>query len=262
MREGAFRGLFGFGNPPRVCKQGYGSTASRRPMETLTKVPKTGSPKSEKGTRPLRPRNRYVVNAKLSEYRFLKVLRTFVDWKTPSEAVQATGISERTIRGLFDKLRQAIIDISLEDRTKFGGLGFFLYQGDELSVRGRVFMTALQGEDSYRGYLLRYGARPNDNHACMLLLWERAARMHCIIGASMFELAQKDDALPDAVRQERLRVWRKKYGIRDHHSGEVKPDWTEFEQQEHLSEKLHAHRRPDLVMYHDLRRALMKRPLC
>lgn len=225
-------------------------------------APKTTAPKLKSRVKADRPHNRYMMNAKLSEHRFLRVLRTFIDWRTPSEAAKLTGISERTIRSLFNKFRQAIVDISLADHNKFGGLGLIIYQGSELSARGKLLLGGIQMEESYYDYLLNYGARPDDNHACMLLLWERAARLFCLKGSpNMAALIEEDDTLPTDVRSERLEAWLVRNGFPSQQVAEASPLSRDIEQMEHILGLSKVHRRPDLVMFHDIRRSLLKRPL-
>ena len=71
--------------------------------------------------------------ARLSEYKFLHVLRAFSDDLTVVEAAAETRISQKTIRALYRRLRAKLIDGVHQEPEQFGRAGFFLCPEGHLS---------------------------------------------------------------------------------------------------------------------------------
>ena len=104
-------------------------------------------------------KNRYQRFSKISEYKFLRVLRSFADDLTAKEASEKVRVSEKTIRKLYDELRDKLLRASLMEPDSFGSAGHFLYENQEVSSRGRHMMDTVTDSDLFARTMKRHAPR-------------------------------------------------------------------------------------------------------
>jgi len=117
------------------------------------------APEKNKKHRPKRPRNRYMRGAKISEYRFLKLLRGFADDQTAQETAWQVKLSEKRTREIYDVLRDKLMRAVLEQPFAFGWAGYFLFDGLEISTRGAAIFDAVSESDIFKSALIRHAPR-------------------------------------------------------------------------------------------------------
>jgi hypothetical protein len=220
-------------------------------------------------------KNRYALNAKLSEYRLLKALRSFVDHQTPAEAAKSTRISERTLRVLFKQLRRKLVEAMIAEPMLFAGLGFFLFEDGTLRERGHVFFDILRTHPAFTQHLSRMGARPRDAEAAALHLFEVAARLFVTLSipraTNPFRPKELAEAEASHVRisawldyQERLQKPSSaaaEVAARFEEIREAFPRFVAVEESRNLIANATFHRYPHDALYHDMRRYLLKHPI-
>ena len=230
--------------------------------------------KSRSGRAPAR--NRYMRRAKLSEYRFLKILRGFADNHTVSELAPRIRISEKTIRRSFSAFRARLIPATLAEPFRFGGAGFFLFSGGRLSHGGRLFLESVHESELYQTQMKRHAPRmAEDAPETDSFLIEVAVRVFC------YRAMQKDaeTLYPEGTRQalKNLReigsflaeqadneAFRERYGwlIERYQVLAAKiPAVVQEEALVQFSSLSTWHHYPDHILYEDLRRHLLKHPL-
>lgn len=127
-----------------------------------------------------RPRNRYVRDAKLSEYKFLQVLKGFADLRLPSKVANETGISEKTIRKFFHAFQLKIKEAIKCDHQLFGGAGLLIFRSGYLTKHGEEFLKRLNSSDVFAMMVLSRTPRfKRHNTDISLYLWELLARYTC-----------------------------------------------------------------------------------
>ena len=98
--------------------------------------------KNEKARPKPRPKNRYMRGSKLSEYKFLQILRVFAEDKTSAELASEIRVSEKTIRATYRHLREKLLEAILIDKHAFGGAGDYLMRDNKLDEKGSAFWLA------------------------------------------------------------------------------------------------------------------------
>ncbi|MDF1722442.1 MAG: hypothetical protein P1U65_17345 [Minwuia sp.] len=243
------------------------------------KKPKTPSKRNKKDARKPAPRNRYHRRAKLSEYKFLQVLRGFADDMTATEAAVATGVSIRTVRPLFERFRDALMRAVFTDRFAFGWAGYFLFEKDQLSVRGTAIIDAVIGSDLMRQIINRHDARLNltgtPGVRFSQLAFETVVRVFCTLSMQK----DNDTLYSEEIRQAYAELQLVALYIHLHKEGPDDPELfeavvssferimkdfaklLEMEELSHLIDGHTPHRFTNNVFYEDLRRYLLKNPL-
>lgn len=117
------------------------------------------TPKKGKKQSPRQQRNRYMRHAKISEYRFLKVLRGFVDEKTVQDTAASAKLSEKRTRELYDELRGKLMRAVMLQPFEFGWAGYFLFDNLALSTRGQHIIDVIAASNLMRGALNRHAPR-------------------------------------------------------------------------------------------------------
>jgi len=221
-------------------------------------------------------RNRYVRRAKLSEYRFLKILRGFADNETAAELAPHIRISDKTIRRSYAALRARLIPATLAAPFRFGGAGFFLFSGGRLSHGGKLFLESVHESELYRTHLKRHAPRMReDAPEADSFLIEVAVRVFC------YRALQKDaeTLYPEETRQALANLreigefiaeqannddFRERYGWlieRYQLLAARMPAVVQKETLVQFSTLSTWHHYPDHILYEDLRRHLLKHPL-
>ena len=136
--------------------------------------------------KPGRLRNRYHGHSKISEYRFLKLLKAFADEKTVQEAADATRLSTRTVRDMYQRFRESLLRAALEDPFTLGWTGYFLFERQKISVRGHAILDAIAGSNLFRSFIERHGIRTGftkekPESAFSYVVFETAVRIFCTL---------------------------------------------------------------------------------
>jgi len=220
-------------------------------------------------------RNRYYKGAKLSEYRFLKVLRAFADGQTVREVAGHTGLSERAVRDLFAKLRKKLMAGTLDNREAFGGAGMYLYQNGEISDRGKAILESVRAGPNFEAHRTHHALRFHSPGDASPHVFEMTVRMF-----SSIHMPKTPEVLyPSETREALSQLNEIGAFIRQHADNEVFQERYGFvtdrfinlalkfrkllDQEELLSlrDKSDMHRYASNVLYQDLRRYLLKDPL-
>ncbi|EKE68466.1 hypothetical protein P24_17588 [Oceanibaculum indicum P24] len=225
------------------------------------------------------PRNRYHRRAKLSEYRFLKLLRGFAEGLTIDEAAEATRVSVRTVRDLYIRFREALLRAAMTEPFAFGAVGYFVFENDQISSRGSAIFDAVAGSDRMRRVINQHGARVGISTGAGAgfshLLFETTARMFCELSIPK----DNDSLYPEDIRQAYAELHLIALYIVLHKDNPEDPelfanvvasferimkDFPKLLEKEELA-SLIANRKPhrfsSKVLYDDLRRYLLKNPL-
>ncbi|MBO6559445.1 MAG: hypothetical protein JJ959_02865 [Nisaea sp.] len=241
---------------------------------------KSGSKQNKKAGLSTQPRNRYHRRAKLSEHRFLRVLRCFCDEKTVEDTAEETRITPRTIRDLYGRFREALLRAALEEPFAFGWTGYFLFEKQELSPRGNAIMDAIAGSEMMRKALNHHGIRAGitgekPDPRFSYFLFEVAARVFCALSMSKDNDTLYSDEIHEAyagLQLIALYIYMHKDNPDDPELFEAVttsferimrdfPKLLDLEELAHLISGFAPHRYGTQVLYDDLRRYLAKNPL-
>lgn len=128
-----------------------------------------------------RPRNRYVVGAKLSEYRFLKILKGFSSATPVKELHSESGISERTIRDTYWQLRRKLYEAVMTDKASFNNAGRYLFPKGQITYHGTLLMEAVADSGAFADLIDRQypGNKAPTEEQVGLLVFEMGVRVLC-----------------------------------------------------------------------------------
>lgn len=135
-----------------------------------------GTVKKQKRARKRALKNRYCAGAKLSEHKFLRILRGFAEGMTLSALEPMTHVSGKTIRATCRLLRERLADAILSEPERFGGAGHYLNLPDASAL-----LNAIRTSAQFRRYRKRYAPRLNDAEEERLLVLEFAVRAFCAL---------------------------------------------------------------------------------
>lgn len=231
--------------------------------------------KSKKQSQKSAPRNRFHRRAKLSEYKFLKVLQAFADDIPANVTAQKTRISVKTVRGLYAGFRDRLIAGAISDPYAFGGAGRFLLDGAKLGDRGRRFLAELGKSKTYASHIKLHGFRrkPGTKHTDEL--FECAVRAFCTLAMK----GRPEDYYPkettNAVRtfreilewvsenMEHAELLEQQSSLMTRLDVIIEQMPRLLEQEDLLSLKTHStpHRYPENVLFEHLRKYLLQDPL-
>lgn len=82
-----------------------------------------GPERKQKRARKEALKNRYFAGAKLSEHKFLRILRGYAEGMTIAELAPTTQTSAKTIRTIYRALRERLTLAILAEPDRFGGAG-------------------------------------------------------------------------------------------------------------------------------------------
>lgn len=186
--------------------------------------------------------NRYYRGAKLSEHKFLRLLHGFAQG-TPIRVLDpTTHVSSKTIRGTYGTLRAHLPIAAQRDRARFSHAGVYLFEDKGITAECRCIIASVERTRRFSRYIKRHAPRLSSGDDEQAFLLEKAVRIFCALdlrGVSVDErllaqIAEAFMALPPRAPLKKLA---------DFIPG-ARP---------------HAH--PELRLYEDYRRYLLKHPL-
>lgn len=187
-------------------------------------------------------RNRYYAGAKLSEHKFLRLLHGYAHG-TPLKALEpTTHVSGKTIRSTYGTLRAHLPVATRRERARFSHAGDYLFDGEGIAPEGHRIIASIERTRRFSRYLNRHAPRLSSSDDEQLFLLEKAVRIFCALDLRGVEV----DARLLAQIAEAFTALR---------PGEPLQKLAEFIP----GVKPHAH--PELRLYDDYRRYLLKRPL-
>lgn len=232
--------------------------------------------RKRKSTTPLgKPKNSYARNSKLSEYRFLKILKGFAADHSAKEVAASSNISEKTIRATYAELRGKLIEVTLAQPFAFGGAGHFLLRDGRVGRRGRAFFEAIYESDIYQDHIRRHAPRLKNHLDMQGLIYEVTVRLFCHISMRRDALiAFPDDTTTALHEMKDIAAWIRE-GVKTEGFAEKYADviarfgkiteqmdtLLENEQLLSLRNQSTEHRFANDLLYSDLRRLLLKSPL-
>lgn len=222
-----------------------------------------------------RPKNRYMRNAKLTEYKFLHILRGFADEKTPKELAATAKVSEKTIRTLYKALRNHMILAVIASPYAFGKTGYFILEKGKVSKRGRAFFETVIKSDLFKRYSKIHAPRTNDLTKLQDLIFDATVRLFCHIALEKNILITYPENTTKAIKVWKdIQAWLKQgkgdADFQEKHSAvfqrfdeltQKMKILLEHEQLLSLKNQSVEHRFANDVLYNDLRRYLLKNPL-
>lgn len=166
-----------------------------------------------KKQRALSLRNRYAYGAKMSEHKFLKVLRGYADSRTIGELAPHTRVSAKTIRATYTALRARLPLAAQLHPDAFGQAGQLLWSGGQLREGNGSFLQTLEESRLYKRHRQRHTPRLERAELEQLLLLETAIRFLCALDlrASLHHHGDREAilmALGDAVPTLKGKDWR------------------------------------------------------
>ncbi|WP_342075601.1 hypothetical protein [Yoonia sp. SS1-5] len=224
-----------------------------------------------------RPKNRYQRHSKLSESKFLEVLKGFSELTVSNQIASKTRISEKTVRELTWKIRFRMMDDIMNNRNIFQGIRRYLFDGGKILPRGQRLLDDAGAVDPMILYTMLHrldGRRLTERHYSALVI-ENAVRAYCRMAGQPYGLFEMSDELKNTYKI-----------IKDSAEGLAKAEVTAENMQEYealvaenarllkdaeevldLEQRMavaDAHRSyvsPNQVIYNDLRKSLVKKPL-
>jgi len=209
--------------------------------------------------------------AKLSEYKFLKILRGFAEDKTVQELAGEVRVSEKTVRATYKNLRLKLLEAALTHPHAFGGAGFYLFRGGSLGDRARRFVEGVAESELYAEHLRRHAPRIRSKKEARALLFEVVIRLFCNLSMREGTLTDYPPDVMNALIQVReISTWIKenmhkegffpKYGHVVRRFEKVTDELALLLEKEELlalKTRSRAHHYPWSMMYEDLRRELL-----
>lgn len=213
--------------------------------------------------------------SKLSEYKFLQILKGFAEDKTARELASEIRISEKTIRATYRALRLKLIEALVRNRSAFGGAGSYLLRHGRFDARTRRFLEGVAASDLFSKHVERHAPRLRSKEDAQGLLFEVAMRMFCSL--SMREGTLIDyppDTKQALIEMREIGLWIRqnleregfldKYGHVVERFRKLTGDMkllTEKEELLALKSKSRMHAYTSDRFYNDMRRYLLKSPL-
>lgn len=192
-------------------------------------------------------KNRYYVGSKISEHKFLRILRGFAD-DIPIEALEATThLTGQTIRTSYRLLRAELVWHVKKYPDELGSVGKLVFDGLDFRPQGREFLL-----DLYRSpYFLQHRRRHGQRLHCELqkehFLLEAAVRLFCTVDLRTLDL--EDELTKNLVLLQlsnalhSISTWREMKEIHTHIAG------------------ARSHYHPLDRFFEEYRRSLLKHPL-
>lgn len=214
-------------------------------------------------------------NAKLSEYRFLKILHGFAMNQTAKELAPEIRISEKTIRAIYRQLRDRLPEAIMMNPQGFGGAGYHLLPDRRLGVKGKRFLATIARSGIYARHAERHAPRLSDMRGMGDLLFEVAVRMLCntsLRQGAMIDYAPDTKAalreasqIADWIRENRHKEgFLERQGRLIRRFEEIAEGMKRILDHEALAvlrTQAREHRYSAELLYSDLRRYLLKHPL-
>lgn len=197
-----------------------------------------GTVKKQKRARKEALKNRYCAGAKLSEHKFLRILRGFAEGMTLSALEPMTHTTGKTIRATYRALRERLPEAIHELPLIFGSAGAYLEHPDAAAL-----LTAIRSSAVFRRYRKLHAPRMKDVREEQCLVLEFAMRVFCALDLRGITMGPDNvlRALADGIRAHKPRDPLQKL------AGCI------------LGAKAHFH--ADARLYDDFRRKLLQNPL-
>lgn len=200
-----------------------------------------GSQKQKTG-RKIAPRNRYCAGAKLSEHKFLRILRGYAEAMPITALEPTTHVSGKTIRSTYRALRSNLPTATQRERARFSQAGIYLFEGESITPDARRIIASIERTRRFSRYINRHAPRLSSCEDEYLFLLEKAVRIFCALDLRGLEV---DERLLAQIA-EAFTVLR---------PGEPLQKLADFIP----GARPHAH--PELRLYEDCRQYLLKNPL-
>ncbi|ODA66584.1 hypothetical protein A7A08_02351 [Methyloligella halotolerans] len=219
-------------------------------------------PKTKKGARGSAPKNRYCIGAKLSEHKFLRLLRGLSENMPVQALAPSTHVSGKTIRATYRSLRAELASAVRIQPDRFGATGTLLFLDETLSDHGREILRRVYRSRDFRLYRKRHAPRLKDEFDERNLLINKAVRMFCAIALPLaastadasgaMEALHLLEAIDFNLPSLRRLVEGRESDLTDNRCA------TDFL---HAAISVQRHHFPELRLYEDFRRYLLKNPL-
>ena len=188
------------------------------------------------------PRNRYVAGTKLSEHKFLRILHGYAEGLPIKTLEPRTHVSGKTIRSTYGRLRAQLPTATKRDRARFSHAGVYLFEGEAIAPEGRQIIASIERTRRFARYIKRHAPRLSSCEEEHLFLLEKAVRIFCALDLRGVEV---DERLLAQIAEAFTAL----------HSRDPLQKLADFIP----GAKPHAH--PELRLYEDYRRYLLKNPL-
>lgn len=183
------------------------------------------------------PKNRYCAGAKLSEHKFLRLLHGYAHGVPLKQLEPTTHVSGKTIRSRYRAFRLHLLEAAQQHPDRFGGAGAIL----ESESRDEL-IESVKRSPRFRRHRAHHAPRmicPIEEH---ILATEKLIRIICALDLRATEL---DEAILRALAE----------GIRTSRAREP------LQQLVTRIPKAKVHSHPELRLYEDFRRQLLKNPM-
>ena len=146
--------------------------------------------------------------AKLSEYKFLKILRAFAYGLSPKDAAADTGISEKTIRATYAALRKKVMEAAQSGKPVFGMGSRYLYENGKLTEKGTIFLEAVSKSAVMESYIADHAPRLKDQKERETYVFDLGMRIFTGLVVAEDEFYELSPGLNRSIALlELLRVW-------------------------------------------------------
>ena len=214
-------------------------------------------------------------NAKLTEYKFLHILRGFADEKTPKELAATAKVSEKTIRALYKALRKKLVIATVHMPDQFGLAGYFLFEEGKVARRGKAYLEAVIRSEFFKRYSEQQAPRRKDISKLEDILFDVGIRAFCRISQKNdLKITYSDHAQATIKNWKFLASWFQNkeddqvfldqnaalYAQYQQTSKNMQ-DFIRLEQLVSVLNQSTVHRYANNVLYRDLRKFLLKSPL-
>lgn len=202
-----------------------------------------GNIEKQKIRRRNQPLNRYYAGAKLSEHKFLRLLHGFAE-STPIKVLEpSTHVSGKTIRAIYSALRGHLPIAINAHPEKFSGAGLLLSHHEAPAL-----LHAAKRSLVFRRHRRHHAPRLTCPDEELEHIYEMAVRLLCALDLREVGILADEDAAREIVLRLADSVPRL-------HPREPFQKLSDFI----AGAKPHAH--PELRLYEDYRRHLLKNPL-
>ena len=188
------------------------------------------------------PRNRYVLGAKLSEHKFLRILGGFANGAPIKALEPTTHVSGKTIRSTYGTLRRYLPTAAQRTQSRFAHAGAYLFEGEAISPEGQRILASIERARRFGRYIKRHAPRLSSCEEEHLFLLEKAVRIFCALDLRGVDV---DERLLAQIAEAFTAL----------HPRDPLQRLAEFIP----GAKPHAH--PELRLYEDYRRYLLRYPL-
>ncbi|MCC7253066.1 hypothetical protein [Hyphomicrobium sp.] len=189
------------------------------------------------------PRNRYVAGAKLSEHKFLRILRGYAHALPIAALEPTTHVTAKTIRATYGTLRGKLADAAIAHPERFGQAGRILMHED-IPALHHALLCSRRFKRHRQRHAPRLSCPVEERH----FVTEKIVRLLCALDLRDVALREHDDAVTDLIAHLSEAIPRL-------HPRAPKQDLATFIP----GAKPFAH--SELRLYEDYRRYLLRNPL-